>query len=324
MAVDLAVAPAPVVPAAPAAPAAPEAKAGAPVIPAADPKNGAPAAPAAGESKKPPAGGEIEGVKKEENPANPEKPYRIKVEGKEYSLSLDELQRYAQKGFGSEKKFQEASKYRQQAENLIRALRENPRNPLLWKALGKDFKQVAQEALLEEIEREKLTPAERELAEAKEKLRQMEEDKKTEEQKAQEAQMSNLVKHYNEQYDKDITDALSGSQLPKTPSTVKRMAYYLAQGLKNDLQLKAADVVEFVRKDYMNDIASLFGSTDADAMANFLGEENLKKIREWDLKRLNLPTPPGAPEVPAAPVGGERPKLSKDEWRARLDQKIGK
>lgn len=263
-------------------------------------------------------------VKKDPAPSNPDKPFVLKVDGKEIHLSKEDAIRWAQKGMGIDKKLTESQKKVEVAETFIRMLRENPEAILMNpQIMGQEkFRKLAQDYLHKEIQKEMMTPEQRELAELKEKLAQEEQARKEIEEKTAQERQSELVKHYNAQYEKDITDTLATSGLPKTRSTVKRLAYYMSEGLKRGVELKAADVVDLVRADYQAEHAELFGQLDGDTLANFLGENTLKKIREAELKRLN--NPQAKPEIKKAePVDGgnkAKKKMTKDEFNAYLEK----
>lgn len=263
-------------------------------------------------------------VKKEENPVDPAKPYKIKAYGKEMNVSLEELQKLAEKGAGADKKFNDAYRKNQQAEQFFRLLKENPRKVLSDPSIGIDVKKFAEDILMEHINREQMTPEQRELHETKEKMKQYEEEKKAFEKKQADAQMQELVNHHNTAIEKDITTALGSSGLPKTPQTVARMAYYMSEGLKRGVELKASDVTDFVRNDYVQMMNTFFSASDGDALIKLLGDMNVKKINETLIKKMNPAIP--AQQGPVTPVTPVQPKekMSRDEWRAHMDQQFGK
>lgn len=311
-------------PAAPAAPATPAAPSSAPepvVKPSEGTVTGTPEPSKAGEETKLPEG---QTVRKEENPVDPAKPYKVKAYGKEVSMSLEELQKYAEKGLGADKKFNEAFRKSQQAEQFLRLLKENPRKVLADPSIGIDVKKFSEEILLEHIQREEMTPEQRELHETKEKMRQYEEEKKALEKQQADAQMQALVEHHSGVLEKDITSTLQTSGLPKTPQTVQRMAYYMSEGLKRGVELKAADVVDLVRNDYVQMMNTFFSQSDGDALIKLLGDMNVKKINETLIRKMNPTQPaqvaPPTPVVPAQP----KEKMSRDEWREMMESKFGK
>lgn len=319
--------PAPVIPApaaAPAAPATPPAKPAEPKIAAPPPATppATPKAPDAGALKEPAAPPATPPVQ-----ATAEKPYVLKVNGKDVTMSLDEVLAAAQKAEAANQRFQEGHKMKVQAGQFMHLLQTNPMaifdNPNMpWK-----FKELAQQYLLKEIEREGMTPEQRELEDTRAKLKAAEDEKRDGvERQAQEREAA-LVKHYNDAYEKDIISALADGSLPKTRGTVRRISYYLAEGLKRGVELKAADVVPLVREDYEREMKEILQATDGDNITKILGDPILQKIREAELKRLNgggTPPPPAAPKTPATVHGGKKPtvKVSKDEWRKQMDEEF--
>jgi len=270
-----------------------------------------------------PAEGEI---KKETAPADPERPFVFKLEGKEYHLTKDEAERLASKGIGADKKFGEAAKMRQQFEDFVHVLKTDPMSILQNPNLGLDFKRLAQDYLAKEIEKEMMSPEQRELLETKEKIKQMEDEKKKGEEKANQERMQQLVQHYSGEYEKDIQSVLQTSGLPKTRGTVKRLAYYMQKGLERGVELKAGDVIDLVRSDYIQEHNELYGSANgetllklfADPVLKKLMEANLKKVKGGDAMSPTLAKKPGTPDILSVPTK----KMDKDEWRAELDRHV--
>ena len=278
------------------------------------------------EGATPPEGGKVTGeIKKDAHPDDPGKPYKIKVDGKEYNVSIEEALKLAQKGVGADRKFNEAYKLRQQAEQFIHQLKTDPMSILMNPNLGFNFKQMAQDFLAKEIEKEMMSPEQRELFETKEKIRQLEEEKKGAAEKESEARMQQLVSHYSTEYEKDIQSALQTSGLPKTRGTVKRLAYYMQKGLERGVELKAGDVIDLVRADYIQEHNELYGATDGDTLLKMFGDQTLKKIMEANLKKVkggdSLPPTRTKSEGPAI-LSTPTKRMDKDEWREQLDKHV--
>lgn len=254
----------------------------------------------------------------------PERPYKIKVNGEERAASLDEILKLAQKAEGAEKKFQEAYKMRKQSESLIRMLKERPLDVLRNPNIGIDVKKMAEDYLYEEIKKQQMSPQERELFELKQKMKEVEDEKQTSKQREEQEKFNNLVAHYNEHFDREISTALKDANLPKSESTVKRVAYYLSEGLRRGVQLKPSDVIDIVRQDYVRDITSLFAHTDGETLTKLLGEPNLKKIRESELKRVRPNDPPQPVGMSQQPQRSEIKKLDPMSWREQLEKDFGR
>src|SRR5439155_16062490 len=72
---------------------------------------------------------------------------KLKVDGREEELPEEEVVKWAQMGRAAQKRFQEASEKRKQAEDFIRMLKEDPISVLSNPAIGVDFRKLAEEYL---------------------------------------------------------------------------------------------------------------------------------------------------------------------------------
>lgn len=325
------------------APAAAPSSTAAPAPNAADPKNGklpgTPPTPAKmGTDGKPvPPAGMTDAEKKI---------WKMKIFDKEVDfdatdLTKDEekLKKLVQKGLAADVRFQQASEVEKQLAGIIRALREKPEGVLLneklghkpevlferlVKALGPNARPIIEKIMGGYVDQELMDPKDRELAETKQKMAEYEEEKRKAQQAEQDKQMADLKSHYQEQYSKDIMTTLEKSGLPKTPSTVKRMAYYMHQGLQRGVQFQAADVVDFVKQDYIAETTELYGALDGDVLLSILGPALTDKL-------VKAATASKQPKLPLKPLGpGEQPKgddgdqpqgkkrfITSDEFRAK-------
>jgi hypothetical protein len=171
---------------------------------------------------------EVKEPSKGEPKVTPEiKKYKVKVDGKDTEVTEDELIRGYAHATAANRKFQEAAMSRKQAEEFIGMLKTDPIKVLKDPRLGHDARKLAEEFLVAEMQKEMMTPEQKELMESKEKLRAFEDQKKAEEKAKEEAQFEELKTKYTEEISSDIIKALESSHLPKTEHTVKRMAYYM-------------------------------------------------------------------------------------------------
>jgi hypothetical protein len=247
--------------------------------------------------------------------------YKVKINGNEQEVDEQELLAGYSTRKAADEKFREAAMTRKQAEEFISLLKTDPLKVLNNPNLGINFKELAEKFLVEQYEDDMLDPRDRELREAKRQLAEIEEQKKEQQKQQEEAQATELRERYTNDYVKNITDALSTSGLPKTEHTVKRMAYYMAEGLKRGMDLQAKDVISLVKDDYMTEHKSFFSNLDGDALLQILGDDVATKIRKHDISKLKSPVKPlSTPEKQAEPIKREasQPKMSKDEWKKRL------
>ncbi len=251
--------------------------------------------------------------------------FKVKVNGEEIEVDESELVAGYQTRKAADEKFREAAMSKKQAEEFISLLKTNPKKVLENPALGLDLRQFAEQYLYEQLEKELeedgLTDDQKELRKYKAILEEQENQKKAQQQEEETKQAQALRDKYTQDYSKQITDALGTSGLPKSEHTVKRMAFYMHQGLQRGINVSASDVVDMVRQDYINEQKSLFGGLDADALIKILGDETANKIRKWDVSRVKgTKSQPKTPdEQGTAKVREtESKKISKDEWRKKM------
>ena len=246
---------------------------------------------------------------------------KIKVDGKEEELDESEIIKLAQLGRGSNKRFEEAKQMRQQAEQFIAMLKKDPKAVLSNPALGVDLRKFAEQIVWEHIQDESLSPEQKRARDIEKELQKYKEQEELTKKEQAEQQMQALHQRYAQDYDRKITSALQNSGLPKTPSTVKRMAEYMFTAVQNGYDLEPSDLVHQVRKDYEQDIREMFGQVDGDTLLSLLGEDTAKKIRNTDLKRLKSTQGKVVkePKAETSSKPGPKPKkLKGHEWRESL------
>ena len=250
---------------------------------------------------------------------------KLKVKGKEIEVDEAKFIEYAQKGAASTETWQEAAKMRKEYESFMHRLKTNPREVLLDPSLGVDFRKVAEDYLWEQIQDEQLTPEQKA---QKARDRELEKYKKQHEEKEKEeltAKQQAQAQHYAQDYDRQISGALAASGLPKTTGTVRRMTEYMIHDVKAGFQRDAAEYVEMVRNDYMQDIKELLGSVEGEHLLKFLGEDGAKKLRTADLSRLKSTTPKeGHTFVPGKGMVGKEKvkKMGGFDWEAAIKKEM--
>lgn len=263
----------------------------------------------------------------ENKAATPEKllkKYKLKVDGQDVEEEIDlndeeTVKRHLQMSKAAQKRMSETAAIKKQAEQFISMLRNDPVKLLSNPDLGIDFRKVAEEYLSKQLEIESLSPEQRKYREMEEQIRKHDEDKKRLTEETQSKQRTELEKHYAQDYDKKITEALSSSGLPKTAKTVKRMAELLHQNLKHGFDFEPKQLVEMVRKDYLNEIKELFGASDGDTLLKILGDDTANKIRKADLARLKTAQPSfSKKEDNPTPKDKPTKRMSTEEWMAEV------
>ena len=221
--------------------------------------------------------------------------FTLKVNGKEKQVKVDlnneaDLIRRLQLAEASQIAMQEKRELEKSYEEEVKKLLENPFGTL--EEMGLDPLKLAEERIRAEVEERKKSPEirereriEKELAEARAKLKEQEEAAKN-------AQRAQLEAEEASKLENEIEEALdSYTKLPNTPQTVARIADHLLWAIENaeDMgidpdDITVRDVLPSVEEEYYNEIQSLMSSMPAEMMEQYIGKQNLEKMRK---ERLN-------------------------------------
>lgn len=270
----------------------------------------------------------------EQPPADPQKrKYEVTVRGKKVIAELtdDEARAWVQKGLGADSKFEEASAMYKKAQQVFEAFKDKGNIERALQMLGyENPRGVLEEILLEHIKLESMTPEQREAHENREKLKSFEQEKIDRENQAKELRHQQLTEHFSGEYQKAIIKAIPSSGLPVNEETIGRVAFYMNAALTQlGKEMTPEQVIPLVREDYQNSLRRFISASDASVISELLGEDGLKKIREFELSRLNgnkgrIPNAPpskglsrgdDAPPVPAAKKG-----MTIEEFRERNER----
>lgn len=248
----------------------------------------------------------------------------------EFDASDEEaVKREIMKGRAANKRFEQGAAMRKEAEQAFAMLKDPKmlKQILADPRVGLDVKKFAEDLVWEDIQRQQREaewakdPAAKQRWEDDLELRNRRDADKTVQQTEAQRQHHADVAQHEQAYASKIQKALEAGGIPRTESAVARMADYLLRAAEHGIDLSPDELVQQVRQDYMQDVASLLGSVDGEQLMQFLGEDNAKKLRAADLKRLQNPTanpfPSRAPKPKAEPVQREARKPGK-EWRDDL------
>lgn len=264
------------------------------------------------------------------------------VDGSEVEVDLSnekDIDALIQKGLGASKRFNEVNQMRKQAEKwrrdsemIVSLLEERPMDLLAHAAQlnGVDARKLVEEWLYENhYKLDQMKPEEKKIWEQQKELERFREEKKRNEAVIEKEKFEAARQAYRANFEKDIIGALEQGGLPKTSRTVQRMASYMHQALKTGVRMSASDVMPLVRQDYEADIKEMLGPMNGEGLARFVGDTNLKKLRDFELGKLraqgaNVATvsPTGTPSIGLEPAK-EVKKMSPAEWKEELKRKFG-
>lgn len=287
----------------------------------------APEAQGAEEGKQP-QGAAAEKAQADPKPQTP-KQYKLKVNGKERTFSEEELISRAQLAEAAQERFNEAARLRKQAEGVVGRLRDPKQvmGALMDPSLGLSKEQIRE--TFEEwyskefIEPEQLSPAEKKLREAEEKLKKyQEQEQELQTQKEREAQEA-MTAQAREQVQGQIIEALESGKLPKTNFTIRRLAYWMQRNHANGFDAPTDVLIAQVKNEAQTNLRDLVEASDGDVLIQLLGDDVINKIRKFDLDQLRRLRGGGAPQVPQSDeVAVQTNKHGRPPTQAEVQQRI--
>jgi hypothetical protein len=237
--------------------------------------------------------------------------HKIKVYGKEHELPEEKVLQYAQKGFASDEKFQQAAKLEKQAQEVLSGIKSKESFFKSMESAGLDRK--AARALLEDVlraeyeedelpEEEKTRRSERSELE-KYKQKEKEEQEKWSKQK-EEAETAKVT----EQLETEMVDAISKSALPKNELFAKAAFNYMAAALGQGMDLTAKEAVRLVETDFYENIKATLSSLDSKSLKSLVGDKAIQALIKENLVEAQSKAAPFAKPTQAASQEKPKPK----------------
>lgn len=246
--------------------------------------------------------------------------FKVKVDGAEVEVDENELVRGYSHQKAANKILQEGKLARKQAEEFVQMMRDPEKFFEVAGKLGHDSRLLAEKYLAKQLETELMDPRDRELAEAKAKLKHIE-DLERKQQEAVEAQRNEALKQkFAKDYNDQFVAALEESGLPPTKPMIAEMAKYIGRSAKIGFKMSAAEAAALVKEDVLIAHQRLIGDADGEILMKLLGENVANKIRKYDVAKLKSPeqflqTPKDQPDAPRErPTKGNK-RMSAKEWR---------
>jgi hypothetical protein len=216
-----------------------------------------------------------------------------------------------------------ATRNARQQEKLVNEIAQMiQQNP--WELLqraGYNPRALAEEYLAQAIEEEMLPENERELRRVRQEKEELERQYKEELSRREQEQMNAQVAQAQQEITSQIIDALEGSNLPKNPDVVKRIANYMYLAEQKGISVNPKQVVPLVEEDLRNLNAQILKSLEPNRRISYLGEDLLKQIRQDDLARLKQNQGNVSQSV-SKPKSQTTGKITKEQWRKELAERI--
>lgn len=146
--------------------------------------------------------------------------HRVKVEGAELELSIDELKRDYQLKEASNRRFQEASAMAKKAAPILEALEKGDLRKLMESVPKDQFRQFAEEYLIGEIEYEQLPDYEKRRIQAEMRAQELQEELNREREGKNKEQAAREAAEAGHQVDQEISEVLKKMGKQPTPYLV--------------------------------------------------------------------------------------------------------
>jgi hypothetical protein len=249
------------------------------------------------------------------------KSYEVKVNGKSKTIDLDmdndeEVKKYIQKAMASDERFQEASNYKKQAEQLVDMLQKDPLSILRNPALGLDIRKLAEQVLLQDLEEQQKSPEQKKLEDYERRLKEYEDNKKKDEDERRAQQIEAATARNQQEIENSMMQALEKSDFPAEPFFIRRVADAMASAIENGWEdVTVEDIMPYVEGRMKSDFGSLIGKHKEPAkLEKLLGKDVLNEYRKHSVAKVKA-----APSTAAkSTVKPEEPKEVKPR-RIRID-----
>lgn len=184
----------------------------------------------------------------------------------------------------SREKFKESSEVKKQMKQAFESIKSNPREAL--KQLGIDPYEFAEMTLQEKMEELQKSPEQREIEELRKYKNSQEELSKKQQEEMQKLEMTRQEQMMVQSLDQEISKAFASSGLPKRPMFVKMIASEMRGSALRGEGLTAQEACEKIKADIKGDYQGMSDELTVEALVEFLGEKNLKKLREYEVRRV--------------------------------------
>lgn len=262
--------------------------------------------------------------KKEEKPKpKPPKMRKIKVDGKEEFVDEDSVWRDYQKYRAGEKRLSEAAKLKQETEEKLARIKEDPYSVL--SELGLDPSELSEKWLRQKLEEEfaDVDPREKQMRELQKRLEDYERREAEAKEEQEMSAREKFIESRKEALSKTLAEAMESSILSKNPETqaalLREMALYMRAAKEQGEDVTAQDLVEHIQSNRFKQYHMLANQFEGDELIEFLGKDVVAKIRKADLERLRSkrqsPAQSWKAEAPAVPQDRKSKFINPSDYR---------
>jgi hypothetical protein len=223
--------------------------------------------------------------------------FEAKVNGKVEKVSEEQLLRDYQKYRAGEQKLAEASAKQKEIDAFYEALEHDPETALARSKLPAEKKrQLAEKWLTEQLEESLRDPREREMMELQAQLEEYRSKEEKVKQSEAEKQKVEAIQKRQAHFQDLFGKAMEQSPLAKNPETaaeaLRAMALHYRMAKQQGYEPDPQELAQAVEERYLKGLHAAASSLDGESLVNFLGSDVVKKIRQYDLGRLQVQKAP--------------------------------
>lgn len=199
--------------------------------------------------------------------------------------AIEYMKKHLQMSKMANKRAQESATLQKQVMGFIEQLKKDPRKALSDPRIGVDIKKLAYEVLNEEVENSKKTPEQLEKEQMENEIKALREERAREKEEMQQRELERLQEQEYIRLDASFSKALEGSDLPKSPYVVKKMAEVMLVALESGIKVEPDQVLPIIRGEIIEDMKQMFAAMPAEAVSQILGKDLVGKIRKGNLAK---------------------------------------
>ncbi len=271
----------------------------------------------------------------QETPAEKAQRYKLKVNGKEIEKTIDELIRDAQKGISADEKFQQAaslSKKYSQYEQMEKAIESGDFTPLMKKMGHQQFREFAENYLIDYLEYQQLPPDKKEAMEYRRRAEELQARLEETEREKRDREMSAVKASAMQEIDTEIAEVLKASGKKPTPYFVARIAENMLASLQNrsvEPKVAAKQAYDRALSSIHADVSEYLSNMSADEARRVLPKQLLDALRKLDVEAVRSQDPmrsrpKSQTESTTSRKDGTKVRMSTDEFfKQRIEKMIG-
>jgi hypothetical protein len=250
----------------------------------------------------------------------------LKVDGEEFEeelpfeipdnpKSLEYMRQQLQLSKVSKKRMEEKAMLEKDVVKFFEDLKKNPRKALADPSIGMDLKKFAAEIIEEEIENSKKSPEQLKHEKLEAELKALKEERELEKETAKQKEYQILVDKYSEDYDNQISQALEGNQIPKSPAAVKKITDYLIMANKAKKDVSVKDIIPIIKEELESDFREHLNALPDDKLSEFMGKDIYDRIRKQNVAKAKKANANPALKTKVADTGSKKTEATEVKKR---------